>query len=656
MRLGEIWRGILGRYDGERHRLLVELCPDALFIHTRGRIVFMNAAGLRLLGADIPEQVLGRRVLDFVHPDFHEVVRAQIAVTHPAPSPNPSHQVLWRIDGTVVDAETSTVAFALRGERAIGVVARDVTKRRRVESALRRSEERLAAFVRNVPGAAFIKDENGRYVLVNEHFERIRGARPGAWIGRTDAEIFPSDTASRLAANDAHVLGANAESQSVETLPQADGEHLWLLSRFPIPGAPGSPALVGGIGFDVTTRVAEERERARLAESERAARTAAEAAVARLTAIQSVTDSALAQLGLDDLLRELLSRVRGLLRADTATVLLATHDGTGLVVRASDGTQLENSVVIPFGRGIAGRIAAERAPMAVDDVTTAEVFGDSILQNLRSLLGTPLLVDGRAIGVLHVGTVTPRTFTADETHLLQLVADRTAMAIDRARLFDEIQESQRAREALSSRLIDVQEVERRRLAREIHDDVGQRLTALKFLIERVGKSGAADQARQVVEETLARVRDMSMGLAPPMLEDLGLLPALLWHVERFEAQTQIRIAFRHSDLDRRFPPNVELSAFRIVQEALTNTARHAGTSSARLHVWANEHGLGVEVGDDGVGFDPERAAAAPSVGLGGIRERVRLMGGEFTIETAPGAGTQLAAILPLESPADTAEE
>jgi PAS domain S-box-containing protein len=520
MRLGEIWRAILGRYEGERHRLLVELCPDALFIHCRGRFVFANAAGLSLLGADLAEQVLGRRVLDFVHPDFHELVRAQVVGTDAAAPASPCHEVLRRLDGKLVDAETSAVAFTLSGERAVGVVARDVTQRRRIEG-----------------------------------------------------------------------------------------------------------------------------ERARLTESERTARTAAEAAVARLTAIQSVTDSALAQLGLDELLRELLSRVRILLRADTATVLLTTSDGAGLEVRASDGMRLAEEGVVPFGRGIAGRIAADRATLAVEDVRAHDAFRGAVREDLRSLLGTPLLVDGRAIGVLHVGTATRRTFTEDETRLLQLVADRTAMSIDRARLFDEIRESQRALEALSSRLFEVQEEERRRLARELHDDVGQRLTALKFLIDRVEANSASVQARQVVDETLSRVRDLSTGLAPPMLEDLGLLHALLWHVERFQAQTRIKVSFRHSHLNRRFPPEVELSAFRIVQEALTNTARHAGKATARLNVWANEQVLGVEVEDDGVGFDPHRAVA--SVGLAGMRERVRLAGGRFTLRSAPGEGTALSAVFPL---------
>jgi PAS domain S-box-containing protein len=656
MRVGEIWRSILGRYDGERHRLLVELCPDALFIHSRGRFVFANAAGLRLLGADLPEQVLGRRVLDFVHPDFHALVRAQFVGTDAASPPGPSHEVLRRVDGRPVDAETSTVAFTLRGERAVGVVARDVTERRRVEGELRRSEERLAAFVRNVPGAAFIKDERGRYVLVNEKLKETGAADSAAWIGRTDDEIYPQRTAERLAACDELVLNTHAPIQTVEAIPQSDGEHLWLVGRFPIPGQAGSPALLGGIGFDVTKRVQEEREHERLAESERAARTAAEAAFARLTAIHAVTDSALAQLGLDELLGALLSRVRSLLRADSATVLLATPDGEGLAVRACDGVPLAPPGVVAFGRGIVGRIASERAPMAIDDAEEADLFGDGVPTSVVSLLGTPLLVDGRAIGVLHVTTTAPRTFTLDETRLLQLVADRTAMAIDRARLFEEARESQRALEALSSRLLEVQEEEKRRLARELHDDVGQRLTALKLIIGRIHPDTASSQAKQMAEETLSRVRDLSQGLAPPMLEDLGLLHALLWHVERFEAQTRIKVTFRHSALDRRFPPEVELSAFRIVQESLTNIARHAGTSSARLHVWANDQRLGVEIEDDGEGFDPKARRAAPSVGLTGMRERVRLAGGRLTLRSAPGEGTAIAAVFPLVPVEEAAEE
>jgi signal transduction histidine kinase len=152
----------------------------------------------------------------------------------------------------------------------------------------------------------------------------------------------------------------------------------------------------------------------------------------------------------------------------------------------------------------------------------------------------------------------------------------------------------------------------------------------------------------IVNDLIDRVRNLSMNLRPSMLDDLGLLSALRWQIERFEAQTGIDVRFHHADLDRRFGPQVEITAFRIVQEALTNVARHAGVKQAKVDVWANPASVGVRIEDEGRGFDVEAALAARSSGLGGMQERSRLAGGRLVIESAPGKGTRITAELPLE--------
>jgi signal transduction histidine kinase len=142
-----------------------------------------------------------------------------------------------------------------------------------------------------------------------------------------------------------------------------------------------------------------------------------------------------------------------------------------------------------------------------------------------------------------------------------------------------------------------------------------------------------------------------------MLDDLGLLPTLLWHFERFTAQTRVRVAFQHSGLDRRFPAALETAAYRIVQESLTNAARHAGVGEVAVRLWANAERLSVQVEDEGTGFHPEPVlAAAMSSGLPGMRERALVLGGQLTVDAAPGAGTRLTAVLPLEGWIDKRKE
>jgi signal transduction histidine kinase len=180
-------------------------------------------------------------------------------------------------------------------------------------------------------------------------------------------------------------------------------------------------------------RAALAIEHARAFEAERRARE-------RLEHVQAVTDAALAHLALDDLLGVLLPRIRTILRADTCAVLLRDEHANELVARAAVGIEeeVERGVRIPFGRGFAGRVAAERRPMVLDDLAHADILNPILREKgIRSLCGVPLLVRDEAIGVLHVGTLVHRQFTSDDVKLLELVAARVAVAIERAQLHEE---------------------------------------------------------------------------------------------------------------------------------------------------------------------------------------------------------------------------
>jgi PAS domain S-box-containing protein len=208
-------------------------------------------------------------------------------------------------------------------------------------------------------------------------------------------------------------------------------------------------------------------------------------------------------------------------------------------------------------------------------------------------------------------------------------------------------------QCLSRRLLEVQEQERRHLARELHDEISQVLTYLKLSLEMGPRLEAHDvskrlgEARVQIRELTTRIRDLSLRLRPTMLDDLGLIPALLWHFDRYTAQTQVRIRFEHRGLERRFAPELETAAYRIVQEALTNVARHAQTGEAKVRIWYHHHHLHVQVEDAGVGFDMERLlGSGTSNGLSGMHERADLLGGRLTIETRHGAGTRVMADLP----------
>ena len=212
-----------------------------------------------------------------------------------------------------------------------------------------------------------------------------------------------------------------------------------------------------------------------------------------------------------------------------------------------------------------------------------------------------------------------------------------------------------ALQALSIRLLEVQETERRHLARELHDEIGQLLTGLRLLLRLNGDSPADalktrfEQARAIVDDLLARVRGLSFDLWPADLDQLGLLPALLGLFERYTAQSGVLVDFKQQGMEKRFAPQVETGAYRIVQEALTNVARHAGVAGVTVRVWTDADKLNLQIEDRGCGFDPEVVLKATRPGgLIGMRERIMLLGGHMTIESSPGSGTTIAAELPLD--------
>jgi signal transduction histidine kinase len=202
---------------------------------------------------------------------------------------------------------------------------------------------------------------------------------------------------------------------------------------------------------------------------------------------------------------------------------------------------------------------------------------------------------------------------------------------------------------LSRRLVKVQEDERRTIARELHDEVGQILTGLKLMLEAGSRPGATlDLAllRDLSGQLLERVRDLSLDLRPPMLDDLGLVPTLLWHFERYRAQTRIHVRFQHRGLSVRLPAEIEIAVFRIIQEALTNVARHAGVDEVSVELWLSNDRIVLHVEDEGRGFDPARLEG-PANGLTGMRERASLAGGSWEISSRPGEGARLSAELPV---------
>ena len=318
--------------------------------------------------------------------------------------------------------------------------------------------------------------------------------------------------------------------------------------------------------------------------------------------------------------------------------------------------------VFPEGTGPCGVAVRAGRP-----VTSVDILSDprvrltppmrSLLEGIlcRAVVCVPLSVQGRIVGTLLIADRTGRVFSAEDVELVSTFAAAAASALERARLFTELQAALGKLTGLSHRLLTVQEEERQHLARELHDEIGQLLAGLNLGLQVASRRCPDDlraplgHMQELAGELIGRVREMAVGLRPPMLDDLGLVPALLAYFARFTRQTKVTVNMSHSGLDRRLPPAVEVVAYRILQEALTNVARHSGALEATVRLSADESAIQGAVEDHGVGFDARELAPRTVSGLTGMRERAELVGGSVSIETTRGIGTHLKFTLPLDA-------
>lgn len=276
------------------------------------------------------------------------------------------------------------------------------------------------------------------------------------------------------------------------------------------------------------------------------------------------------------------------------------------------------------------------------------------LFKIRSLAFAPLVRNQGVIGLLICGSKDDiRYFSPDELDLLKGLANHVTIAVSNASMFEQVRKGRERQRELAKGLVDIQESERRHIARELHDHLGQALTGLQFMLESL-KNKASDAQRQELEDTqlfvrdiIEKVREMSLNLRPSMLDDLGLIPTLKWHFERYTSQTDIKVHFQSDEVLSRLPAEIETVAYRIIQEALTNVARYAQVRDVFIGLALQNNTLWVEVLDYGKGFDASGGLGKPTTGLGGMRERADLVGGYLAVNSYINQGTQVLAALPL---------
>ncbi len=358
--------------------------------------------------------------------------------------------------------------------------------------------------------------------------------------------------------------------------------------------------------------------------------------------------------------------VAGTLGVDYAEVLELRPQLGALCLRAGVGWEdrLVGTAMVRTGRGSpAGLTLESDGPVVVTDLAReTRCAVPPLLADHGVVAGAFVVIRGvdQPYGVLGAEATCPRAFSRDDVHFLRAVANVLADAIGQAQVeaalraaHDRERRLRQRLEAHSRRVVCAQETERRRIAHELHDEIGQALTGLKMTLEDHERLPPAlvavrvARARELTAELLHRVHDLSLDLRPVLLDDLGLGPALVWLIERYSAQTGVDVALVCSGLEARLNPHIETAAYRIVQEALTNVARHAGVHDAAVDCSVAGVVLRVEVADQGAGFDVEGMPIGTSSGLVGMEERARSTGGQLSVRSSPGRGTTVVAELPL---------
>ena len=593
----------------EQYRRVVELSPDGIFITRDSRIVFVNPAAVRIFGASSADEVLGRSPFDFFHIDQHIHLRDRVSTLLGGGTVPVNEERAVGLNGVVTEVEVACTLFEDSHGRAIESVMRDITERKRTEAALRESEERLSL--------AFAGAQEGVWDWNLETGHVVYSARWKQMLGYEDHEIEPHVSAferllhpdDRERARELNAAAARGERmyQAEFRLRHKGGHYVDVLSRgIPVRPEPGGPVVrIVGTHFDLTER---KRAEAALRESEE-----------RLTFA-----FAGAQEGIYDWNLE-----------------------TGAVVYSKHWKQMlgyEDHEIEPH-------VSAFERLIHPDDLARATLVNTSVSRG-----DTPYEMEfrlrhknGHYIHVLSRGFPVHREPDGPVVRIVGTHFDLTERK--QAEEARERERGERARTELLGRMVFAQEDERRRIAREMHDQFGEQLTALGLRI-RMLKEAAAGRAN--LSEQIAALEDVAQQLdrdvdhlvwelRPTALDDLGLRAALANYIQDWSVRVGVPAELHTTGMTtERLASEIETTLYRIAQEALNNIAKHARARHVEIILERRADLVSLIVEDDGVGFDlAEMDGKRRGFGLLGMQERAALVGATVQIESAAGEGTTI---------------
>ena len=366
------------------------------------------------------------------------------------------------------------------------------------------------------------------------------------------------------------------------------------------------------------------------------------------------------------------SRVVGTaLGVDRCSIILLTEDGNHVEVKGMY-SRLAGKEQKLIGKQFSVKadkhwktVIKKRKVLVINDIAKSSHGGiiqeHHLKDGLKSLLVTGMFFGKKLLGVLALSSLEQvRTFVPDEIKLIQAIANQVAVAIENARLMQVVKTHTHELKALSTQLMKAQENERKKIAQDLHDQVGQMLQSMKMNLDRIRRNLSSPTQKMeankdwladteiLLSQTIEDIRTLTFDLRPSMLDDFGLYSTLRWYIGDYAKRSNTRVILKGKEDKYRFPIEIEVNLYRIVQEALNNVVKHANATEVTIFLSQKYSTAILSVKDNGKGFDTDRVLSSPHQGTGifNMKERVNLLGGSFEIISKPGKGTRINVKIP----------
>jgi signal transduction histidine kinase len=373
-------------------------------------------------------------------------------------------------------------------------------------------------------------------------------------------------------------------------------------------------------------------------------------------ALLEVLDAELSARNLSALLERVLGITTRIFNASTGLILLLDPGTQCLRIKAAVGLEGDlSTLTVEVGQGFSGHIAETGEPDMLPDISQSHGILNPLLRgNSQSLWGAPLKEGDRVIGVLMIGFARPYVWLPTERELLRAIADRSALAINRAEMTDALREREMRIAELSGHLLKVQEEERKHISRELHDETGQALMVIRLYLSMLDKAVTTRTAKakiqellEVVDRTIEGIRRIIGRLSPLVLQELGLIAAIRKEAKDLSKSSGINARVAVSDDVGRVAPEVETAIYRVVQESLHNVAKHSNAHVVTIEMHRADNHLRLRIEDDGMGIVNVPNSQRPTFGLAGMRERISTLGGTLRVESRKGKGTKILVSVPV---------